>query len=102
LTIAQLSRLVASATLDEFMNLLAATRYKSFSAHLKNGTMEQEYAKIINNIYLYNMTRYPASMTAVNYYLFRKDMEIDKLTTALECIRYELDTKKKQDYILQN
>jgi V/A-type H+-transporting ATPase subunit C len=83
------------------MNLLTTTRYKHFAAHLKDGTMEKEYSRIINDIYLYNITRYPASMTTVNYYLFRKDMEIGKLTSALECIRYGLDTKKRQDYILQ-
>jgi V/A-type H+-transporting ATPase subunit C len=100
LTIAQLSRLIASVTLDEFMNLLSTTRYKSFAVYLRNGTMEQEYTKIINKIYLYNMTRYPASMTSVNYYLFLKDLEIGRLTSALECIRYGLDQKKKQNYYL--
>ena len=101
LTIAQLSRLVASVTLDEFMNLLITTRYKSFITFLKNGTMEREYVRRINKIYLINMTRYPASMTVVNYYLFRRDMEIGRLTSALECIRYGLDLKNKQEYILQ-
>ncbi len=101
LSISQLSRLVAALTLDEFMNILSSTRYKDFVFYLKNGTMEQEYLRIINKIYLYNMTRYPASMTVVNYYLFRKDREIERLTSALECIRYGLDQKKKLDYILQ-
>ncbi len=100
LTKAQLARLVSSVTLDEFMNLLVATHYSSFSAHLKNGTMEREYDRIINGIYLYNIKRYPASMALVNYYLYRKDMEIRHLTSALECIRYGLDAKQKQDYIL--
>jgi V/A-type H+/Na+-transporting ATPase subunit C len=100
LTKSQLARLVGSMTLDEFMNILATTRYKDFVLHLKNGTMEREYEKIIDDIYLYNMTRYPASMTAVNYYLFRKDKEIGRLTSALECIRYGLDLKKKQEYLL--
>ncbi len=101
LTIAQLSKLVAAVTLDEFMNLLNTTKYKDFALHLKNGTMEQEYDRIINRIYLYQITKYPASMTVVNYYLFRKDKEIDMLTTVLECIRYGLDLKKKQEYLHQ-
>lgn len=100
LTKAQLARLVSTVTLDEFMNQVAATRYREFSVFLKNGTMEKEYSRIINNIYQYNITRYPASMAAVNYYLFCKDSEISRLTTALECIRYGLDLKRKQDYIL--
>jgi V/A-type H+-transporting ATPase subunit C len=101
LSISHLSRLVNAITLDEFMNILITTHYKYFVDFLKNGTMEQEYTRIINRIYLYHMARYPASMTSVNYYLFRKDKEIGQLTTALECIRYGLDFKKKQDFILQ-
>lgn len=99
LTKAQLSRLVAAMTLDEFMNILNTTRYNSFAASLKNGTMEREYQRIMNKIYQYHMTHYPNSMAAANYYLFRKDLEIKRLTTALECIRYRLDQKDKQEYI---
>ncbi|MDF2539906.1 MAG: hypothetical protein K0S76_2927 [Herbinix sp.] len=101
LTIAQLTKLISSVTLDEFMNLLSTTKYKDFVTHLRNGTMEHEYSRIINKIFLYNITRYPASMTVVNYYLFRRDMEIGRLTSALECIRYGLELKKKQEFILQ-
>ena len=101
LTKPQLAKLVSAGTLEEFMNLISSTRYNQFATHLKSGNMEREYNKIINRIYLYNITRYPASMTTVNYYLYRKDMEIGRLTSALECIRYGLDLKRKQDYILQ-
>jgi V/A-type H+-transporting ATPase subunit C len=101
LGVSQLSRLVQTVTIDEFLNILSSSHYKYFVSYLKDGTMESEYAKIINKIYLINMTRYPASMTAVNYYLFRKDIEIGQLTSALECIRYKLELKKKLDYILQ-
>lgn len=101
LTIAQLNRLIGAVTLDEYMNLVGTTKYKGFVQYLRNGTMEHEYARIINRIYLYNITRYPASMTVVNYFLFRKDKEIGLLTSALECIRYGLDQKKKQEYLQQ-
>ena len=98
---AQLSRLVQAVTIDEFLTILNSSHYKYFVSYLKEGTMEMEYARIINKIYLLNITRYPASMTAVNYYLFRKDIEIGQLTSALECIRYKLDLNKKLDYMIQ-
>lgn len=101
LTISQLNRLIGAVTLDEYTNLVGTTRYKGFVQYLRNGTMEHEYARIINKIFLYNITRYPASMTVVNYYLFRKDKEIGMLTSALECIRYGLEQKKKQEYLQQ-
>lgn len=100
LTMAQLSRLVGSLSLEEFFNLLNTTKYKSFIPHLRAGTMEQEYTRVLDRIYQQNVSRYPASMSVVTYYLFRKDTEIKRLITVLECIRYGLDDKKKQDYIL--
>lgn len=99
LSMAQLSKLISATSLEEFMNLLSTTKYKDFALSLRNGTMEQDYARIINKIYLYNITRYPASMAVVNYYLFRRDKEVSLLTTAIECIRYGLDLKKKQEYL---
>jgi V/A-type H+-transporting ATPase subunit C len=101
LTIAQLTKLIGAVTLDEYMNLLTTTKYKYFIPYLKNGTMEHEFDRIINRIFLYNITRYPASMTVVNYFLFRKDKEIGLLTSALECIRYGLEQKKKLEYLQQ-
>lgn len=101
LTIAQLTKLIGAVTLDEYMNQLSSTKYKYFIPYLKDGTMEHEYDRIINRIFLYNITRYPASMAVVNYFLFRKDKEIGLLTSALECIRYGLDQKKKQEYLQQ-
>lgn len=102
LTKAQLAQLVNAVSLDEFMNLLKNTRYRKYEEYLRNGTIEAEYKRTIDHIYQFNITRYPASMAVVNYYLFQKDSEINHLTTALECIRYGLDSNKKQDYILQH
>ncbi len=101
LTKLQLARLVSANTLDEYMNILSTTQYKDLVAHLKEGTIEREFNRRINRIYQNNVTRYPKSMTAVSYYLYCKDMEIDQLTTALECIRYGLDLNRKQEFILQ-
>jgi V/A-type H+-transporting ATPase subunit C len=97
----QLMKLISSGTLEEFMINLARTKYADFASHLKNGTMEHEYYHILNKIYQYNATRFPASMSEVNYYIFRKDMEVKNLTTLLECIRYRLDSKKTLEYMLQ-
>lgn len=99
LSMAQLTKLVSAMTLDEFMHILSTTKYQHFVNYLRDGTMEKEYTRILNKIYQNHMKCFPDSMSTVNYYLFRKDMEIKRLTTALECIRYRLDQEKKQEYI---
>lgn len=96
----QLFRLVKSATTDEFLSILKNTQYKAFALFLLNGTMEQNYSKTVMKLYKENKQKYPASMSYVNYYLYRKETEIYRLTTALECIRYGLDPQEKLKYIL--
>jgi len=99
LTKDQLMKLIGSVTLEEFMINLDKTKYGDLAQYLKSGTIQQEYYRRLSKIYQYNATRFPNSMSAVNYYLFRKDMETRHLTTILECIRYQLDYKEKQQYL---
>ncbi len=98
----QLLKLINASTTEEFASLLKSSHYKFVWDSLNNGTMEQTYIQILNDIYKKTKTKYPASMSSVNYYLFQKETEIARLTTALECIRYGLDPKEKLQYILQS
>ncbi len=97
----QLVKLIKATTLDEFFTLLKTTYYKGIIPSLVDGTIEVTYNNILNKIYKEYKAKYPASMTAVNYYLHQKESEIARLTTALECIRYGLDPKERLKYILQ-
>lgn len=101
LTKSQLARLVNAATIDEFTSILNITRYKLFYHAMKDGSMESEYNKAIHQIYKTNAKEYPNSMSTISYYLYRKDSEIARLTTAIECIRYRLEPKDKLKYIFQ-
>lgn len=101
LSMAMLTKLLATVTPAEFLNLLSATHYKDFVTHLQAGTMEKEYGRIIGKIFRKNLSRYPTSMVPVHYYLFRKDQEIRLLTSAMECIRYGYDQKKMLDILTQ-
>lgn len=101
LTKDQLARMVVATALNDFTNILMNTHYKEFNASLKDGTMEAEFNNILNKVYGLQAMKYPSSMSVVNYYLHRKSKEIDRLTTALECVRYGLDPKEKLNLILQ-
>ncbi len=105
LTNDQLLRLVKSSTIEEYTAILKTSSYKEFVPSLSEGSIENTYQKLMDKIYKDNKSKYPASMSAVNFYLHQKETEIARLTTALECIRYKLDPKEKLKYIfngLQN
>lgn len=94
-----LLKLINSSSPEEFMSLLAGTPYGDFSAHLTDGSMEAYYDIKIMRISRDNIKKYPASMSRVNYYLYCRETEIGRLTTALECIRYKLEPAERLKYI---
>lgn len=96
-----LVKLANSGSIDEFLSILKGSYYRLIYNPLIEGSMESEYKRIISKVYKINVGKYPSSMATVNYYLYQKETEISRLTTALECIRYSLDPQDKLKYILQ-
>ncbi|MDF2609144.1 MAG: H+transporting two-sector ATPase subunit [Lachnospiraceae bacterium] len=97
----QLSKLLDAVTIDEFVNNLKHTHYSNIIPSLLDGTMEIAYQKILTKINQLNASKYPNSMAPVNFYLYKKQLEIKRLTTALECIRYKLEPQDILKYVLQ-
>jgi V/A-type H+-transporting ATPase subunit C len=97
----QLAKMAASATIEEYMAILKNTHYREMYDALQNGTMEDTYINMMNKTYQTYQARYPNSMATVNAYLHYKEYETSLLTTALECIRYKLDSKDKLRYMMQ-
>ena len=92
--------LVEAPTVDQFMQLLANTYYENrFHAMQRSEGMEQFYKACIHGMYLSDRRRNPYSLATVNTYLFLKEEEINRLTTALECIRYGLTPRETLGYI---
>lgn len=97
----QLMKLIEASTIEEFITILNTTYYKKISATLMDGTMEVYFQKIMMNIAENNAARYTSSMAPVYAYLFKKQIEIKRLTTAVECIRYKLEPEDTLRYVLQ-
>lgn len=96
-----LIKMAGSTSIDEFMSLLKNSHYNLMYHSIQDDNMESAYKNIVSKIYKVNREKYPTSMAMVNGYLYRKEEEISRLTTALECIRYGLDPQDKLKYILQ-
>lgn len=91
--------LVEAPTVEEFLNKMEETRYGG-KFRLGDGDMPEQQAKdILKGLYLSQRRRDPYSIASINTYLFLKEEEIDKLTTALECIRYGLSSRETSGYL---
>ncbi len=91
--------LVEAATPEEFESRMAATYYARRYQMEDSRTIERKYRDILKYLYLIDRRRNPYSIATINTYLFLKEEEIDKLTTALECIRYGLSKAETLGYL---
>ena len=85
--------------LEEFEAAVAKTssaRHYNFHQKL---TIEQMYADCLHYLYTVDRRRDPYSVAAINTYLFLKEEEINKLTTAMECVRYGLSPGETLAYV---
>ena len=85
--------------LDEFQALLEKTTYARHYDFHQDLTIERMYAECLHYLYTVDLRRNPYSIAAVNSYLFLKEEELKKLTTAMECIRYRLTPGETLAYV---
>ena len=96
-----ISALVEAEDDDSFNQALANTYYGSHYPDLQPHTLEQMYSFILRKILRLETARYPYSIAAVYRYLHTKEHEIQQVTIALECIRYELEPSNTLEHIFK-
>jgi len=101
LTKAHLMKLMEAVSIEDFIVILKTTYYENISPTLLDGSIEFACLKIISKIYQEDKSNYPSSMAPIIHYLFLKQNEVRRLTTALECIRYKLEPQDTLRYVLQ-
>lgn len=94
-----LKELVEAPSVDEFEKVALKTSYAKRIHEEKNLILEQMYKDCLYHLYIADRRSNPYSIATVNTYLFLKEEEIDKLTTALECVRYGLPARETLEYI---
>ena len=96
--------MVEASTLDDFNYALKNCYYaKIYQPQLSiNEDLEHLYLTILNKIHQTDSRKNPYSISIINSYLYQKEQEIDKLTTAIECIRYGLNETEKLSFVSVN
>ncbi len=84
---------------EDLINILGRTSYGRRYDFTKKITIERMYKELLYHLYIYDRRHDPYSIASLTTYLFLKEEEIDKLTTALECIRYSLSPGETLAYV---
>lgn len=96
---AEFKALVEAVTVEEFENKLKETYYARQYQVQSIKTIERQGKDVLKALYMSDRRRNPYSIATINTYLFLKEEEIYKLTTALECIRYGLSRAETLGYL---
>lgn len=95
----EISSLVEASDEEEFRKILDTTYYKKRFPELAPENLEEIYTLNLKTILETEARKYPHSVIMIYSYLYHKEHEVDRLTTAVECVRYGLSTAEILDYI---
>lgn len=99
LTKKEITSLVEAADEEDFGRILDTTYYKKRFPALAPEKLEDFYNLNLKMILETEARKYPHSVIMIYSYLYHKEHEVDRLTTAIECVRYGLSPAETMDYI---
>lgn len=92
--------MTGTADVQAFLGILAKTAYFTGKDALMKMEDEISYRKIVEDTYRRASRNYPMSIAPVLTYLYEKEQEIDRLTSIIEGIRYQVPPGEIRDIIL--
>lgn len=95
----EISDLLSAESTDEFDVILSETYYGHHFGITQCDKLNSTYSYLLESISHQTAKKNPYTMATVHAYLINKEMERDRLTRALECIRYGLGQEQILEYI---
>ena len=94
--------LVEAPTYEEARRIFAKTYYGRKYDQLTVTNLEEFYNFILRNILEKEARKHPYSVAVIYSYLYHKEHEVNRLTIAIECVRYGVSPDEAMHYIHNN
>lgn len=98
----EISALVEAEDMDGFAKILSQTYYGKTMPNLSPETLEEDYTYILRSVLERDARKNPHSVAILYSYLYHKEHEVDRLTTAIECVRYKVSPEETMIHISKN
>lgn len=98
LTKAQLNKMIEASSVTELEDMISKSFYGKYLPIFKE-QLDNAVEIILTRIQKQELRKNPHSMACILVFLYHKSSEIHTLTTALECIRYQLPTNEILEYL---
>ncbi|MDD3340478.1 MAG: V-type ATPase subunit [Lachnospiraceae bacterium] len=97
----EIAALVECENMDEFERILSRTYYGRVYENITPDTLEDMYVYVLKHVLLKESRQHPHTAATIYSYLYRKEHDINRLTIAIECIRYGLTPDETMSYIIK-
>lgn len=97
----EIQKMAEAGKIEDFLQLVRNTSYFKGKEAFLQLQDEVSYHQVMKKMYRRLCRKYPASMAPVFAYLYKKEQEIQRLTTAIEGIRYQVPEEDIRSLILQ-
>ena len=97
----EIKRMVEAENNEVFFELVNKSYYGRTYGFEPGESMESQFGGILNTIYMEDFRTAPYSLAAINAYFHLKNLEVAKVVTAMECIRYGYSPEVITRYINQ-
>ena len=94
-----IKEIVETTAADDMITAFQKTSYAQHYDFSSGFTIEKMYSDCLHHLYKLDRRQHPYSIATINTYLFLKEEELRKLTTAIECIRYGLSPGETLAYV---
>lgn len=91
--------MIEAETIEGMLEIIHSTCYGRQFRQEDNITLEKIYHSLLDAVHKTSLRKYPYSIACVNSYLYDKEHEINRLTTAIEGIRYGLSHDEIMQYL---
>ena len=96
----KLTAMIQASSMEEFVRILQTTKYRINSDSPTKEEIERSYYEKIYSVYEKNSLKNPVSMAPIHFFLYKKEREVDQLTTVLEGVRYGVEPDHIMQYLL--
>ena len=98
----ELTALVEAPTPEDARRIFQKTWYGTRYGQLTVANLEEFYNYILRSILEKEAHRNPYSVAVIYSYLYHKEHEVNRLTIAIECVRYGVQHDEAMSYICNN
>lgn len=102
LTPEDIEHLVLADGERQFAEVLASTYYGRRYEEVRPENLEAAYTELMRSLLRRESHRHPHSVVVMYSYLYHKEHEVKRLTTAIECVRYGVPPQEAMQHVMRS